>query len=889
VHIQSKSASEKRVTPSHLTQAYTTPRELFLLYRRRSGWSQSELGARLGGINGRTVRNWESDCNLPKPATLYKLLTVYLEAGIFLPGEEHMEARSLWQEVKARFDNSTERLEVYPAFDDEAFLAQLRQRADGDSFPPSSPRLAASLTPIPGNLPPLPPHLLERRQETQSILDALTDTRLLTLTGPGGVGKTTLQLLVAHAVQTQFPDGVYLIELTSLTGGDAPLSATARTLGIGEEADRALIHTVCTFLRPRRALLLLDNIEHLLDGAAALSTEIVRSCPSVTILSSGREAMRLRDEREWRVPSLKTPDEVTEWNVDEFPKIESVALFLQRARSIGAEISLDEGNASAIAHICRQLDGIPLAIELAAARTPVFGLRSLSQQMDKDFQFLSAGYRDSPQRHQAMRASIQWSYDLTTDQEQKLWQRLSVFTGGLTLSAAEAVCGDSEPVADILAGLVNKSLIQVDEMGKAARYRFLETIRHFGEEKRLMNDHKGSEEKLLRGRHLAYFTAFVARVATDLHGTEATESVRQIQSEYANLRSTLEWSARTGADQESVRNGIELALSLREFWFTSNYVTEARSQVSALLKAGRDAGFGKKLAFDRLLSLAGILAQAQNDYAATHLFLTEAVAGFEASENWEDAGIALRCLLHACMEQGEYTLGESYFERIRYVMERHYDPVTLSFGLALGGVIAGFRGDLTTGLARIDEGLDLARRLGMKLNINRLLNGQAILAIYQERYAEAENMLLEADSLLNRTQYQRPAAHVTHLMGITMSARGDSSAALRYQQESIILCRRVGLKIGFAWTLTTVADWLMTFGSRKDTYAPVKAAMLCGAVSHLLKEMNSRLPPVQQLLFDRSMKSAREFLSEREFSSAFANGQVMSLESAVTLALSLSA
>ena len=880
--VQSKERQASTVSPTPSNNALTTPAELFLVYRRRSGWSQNELGIHLGGVSGRAVRNWESGCNLPKPAILLRLVEIYLENDVFREGQEAEEAGQLWRRVKTAFDNSTERLEAYPAFNKVAF----RERCEARKSP--APVFVFAPARVPGNLPPLPSHLLERRQETESVLAALAQTRLLTLTGPGGVGKTTLELLVGAAIQDQFPDGVYFVELAPLTTSEAPLAATARVLGLMEEADRPLVQTVCDALRQKRTLLILDNIEHLLEGCAALVWDILRACPTVKILASGREAMRLREEIEWRVPSLRVPhatEEIREAKLTDLLEFESVELFFQRARNVGAYFGITPQSATTVARICRQLDGIPLAIELAAARVGAIGLESIAERLEKDFQLLSAGYRDAPRHHQTMRASIQWSYDLTTPAEQRLWQVLSLFSGGWTLPAAEAVCRDCGAVADTLAGLVDKSIVVVGEAAGAVRYRFLETLRQFGVEQRCAVAR--DDEARLRDNHLSYFAAFTAKIAAELVGPNAAFAALQIEAEYPNLRAALEWSARIGSEAARMRNGITLALSLQEFWFTRNYVSEARSQVASLIEAARCAGLSGTHEFARLLALSGRLAQSQNDFTISHSCLTEAIQQFEENENWGDLGIALRTQLHAFLEQGDYARGEAAFERACVASKKVNDAANLTFVLHLGCVIACFREDFGAALARQQENLRFGQTLQGRLLVSHAAFGKGLIALFQEQYDEAECCMQQATDLLAGINHPRAVAHHCHFSGIAAAEKGKREEALRRYQEGLRLWRGVGVMVGLAISFVGIADWLARFAASQNGAAYKEATLLCGLGSALFHRMDCRLNPLHQRLFDRTIENARAGLGEAAFAESFSEGQTMPLERAVTLSLSV--
>jgi predicted ATPase/transcriptional regulator with XRE-family HTH domain len=524
---------------SEETDTEPSPAELLVHHRKQVGWGQAELARRLE-TSSRSVRYWETGASLPRPDILRRLVELYAAASGFTPGQESEEIGALWQRVKETFDAVPGRFQTYPVID-EAWLERVTSTTDGrragagqaTDAPPDSvsrPSRKASGRPAAtkNNLPLLPQELVPRTVEVKAVGQALETTRLLTLTGAGGVGKTVLMHLTARAVGTAYPDGVYRVDLEPLTDLRQVLRHLASALGLTELAAEGSRDAVCALLRDRRrVLVLLDNCEHLIEATVALADDLLRTCPGVSILATSREPLRTVGEAVWRVPSLPVPPVPAVDTPAPAPTAAyaAVQLFALRARAARADFALDERNAAAVAEVCRRLDGIPLAIELAAARVETLTPQQIAARLRVGFplRLLGDGLRGGPARHQTLGASIAWSYLLLSPEEQRLWRRLSIFEGAFTLEAAEAVGSDAVPtgapgesaalmeeVDTLLDSLVRKSLVMTAEsrapttaVAEAAdhmRYRLLAMFRQFGREQLA----ESGEDRLMQARHMIY-------------------------------------------------------------------------------------------------------------------------------------------------------------------------------------------------------------------------------------------------------------------------------------------------------------------------------------------------------------------------------------------------
>jgi predicted ATPase len=395
----------------------------------------------------------------------------------------------------------------------------VRGNSEGLLFPPLSLQPST-------NLPHPLTSFIGRNSETAEVRQRLTVSRLLTLTGPGGCGKTRLAFEVASSVQEHFAHGVWYVELAALSDQALVPEIVASTLGIREHPERSLTATLLAYFHPRELLLILDNCEHVISACARLTADLLGSCPQLRILATSREALTIAGEIVFSVPPLTFPDPHDLHEAGHLPSVErlkhyeAIQLFLERASLALPTFTLTGQNAPAIVRICQRLDGMPLAIELAAARVRVLSVEQIAARLEKSFQLLSGGSRAVPPRQQTLEATMDWSYALLTSAEQSLFQRLSVFAGSFTLEAAEAICGagglEPREVAGLLFNLVNKSLLGVEHRGGEARYRLLETLRRYGQEKL---DDSGQRAELSQ-RHRDWYLTFAEQAASALFGAE---------------------------------------------------------------------------------------------------------------------------------------------------------------------------------------------------------------------------------------------------------------------------------------------------------------------------------------------------------------------------------
>ncbi len=484
------------------------PSELVQMYRHRAGLTQIHFAA-LAGLNSkRMVQYWETGTSLPKPETLKKLLESLLRKGIFLHGQERDEVVQFWQAVKGAFDSRLETLNPYPVLD-ERWLEEIISLKHNSELEPVSNlashlEIKTSIPPLPeaqvqrnverlNNLPSPLTSFVGREREINELKSLLGSTRLLTLTGAGGVGKTRLALTLAGQYQERFNDGVWLVELAALIDPQLLAQVVAQALGLGKEGSGLVELDLLEYLRSKQLLVVLDNCEHLIEGCAILVAKLLQHCAGLQILATSREGLNIPGEVSYRVPSLALSVEADldhSYDVQMLLQNEAVHLFVDRATEARPEFRLNVKNAPGIIRICNQLDGIPLAIELAAGRVKVLSVEQINSRLDDRFRLLTGGSRVALPRQQTLRATIEWSYELLSEVEQRLFRRLAVLTGIWSLEEAETIGTgegiETSGVFDLVAQLVNKSLVVVLEAGEhqaQTAYYLLETLRQYGQEK----------------------------------------------------------------------------------------------------------------------------------------------------------------------------------------------------------------------------------------------------------------------------------------------------------------------------------------------------------------------------------------------------------------------
>lgn len=713
------------------------------------------------------------------------------------------------------------------------------------AFPP-----LRSLDSLPTNLPQQLNRFIGREREVATLVALLRPqsdgptagtNRLLTVAGAGGAGKTRLVVQVGAELLDLYPDGVWLIELAALNEGGMAAPAITTVLGLREEPNRTAIETLQTYLRERTALLILDNCEHLIADCARLAQTLLRACPHLRLLATSRETFNIPGETVWRAPSLSLPAE-EERSEASVRASEAVQLFLERAQAVQPNFQLSDRNAAAVAQIARRLDGIPLALELAAARVRSLSAEQIAERLDDRFRLLTGGSRTALPRQQTLRGLIDWSYQLLNERERALLRRLSIFAGGWTLDIAETVCADDpeEPegqiesweVLDLLDSLVEKSLALSEETGQQRRYRLLETIRQYSRERLA----ESGEAQRVACRHRAALLPFVEETAERLGGPDQVAMLDRLEREHDNIRAALDCCSREpGGGPIALR----MTAALWRFWHIRGHYAEARRRFEAAL-ALPDA---QEPTMERLRALHGLgnIAWGQGDLAAAAHWYQEDLALARLLGDQERIAAALGGLSLNAKRGGDFETARGYQEESLSIAREIGDGRAIATSLVNLGNLYGTLGDHARALQMYTESLQLRRRLGDK-------QGQAIV-------------------LAN--------------MGFCSLLMRDYAAARPALLEGLRLSRELNDRRGMPFALEYVGMLAVEDGHLE---AP---AQLYGAANGLRERFEMPLSALDRQSIEENYEALRARLGAERFEIGFARGRGMSLAEAADFALAL--
>jgi non-specific serine/threonine protein kinase len=748
----------------------------------------------------------------------------------------------------------------------------------GYRFTPEVNKVAqqAPASPPKHNLPHLLTSFIGRETEVADLIRLLGRTRLLTLTGAGGCGKTRLATKVASEMWHLHSDGVWFVELAALTDPSLIPQTVANVLAIKEQPGKGLAETLADQLASRHMLLVLDNAEHLLEGCAQLVETLLRHCATLAILVTSRERLGILGELTYRVPSLSVPDE-RDATLEQISRYESVRLFLDRARLQHPHFAITTTDAAALVSICRRLDGVALAIELAAPRVRSMSIEELSRHLDQHFGLLTDGSRTALPRQRTLRALIDWSYDLLSDAEKAVLRRLSVFSGGWTLEAAAQVCSGDDlqgaHMLDHLTSLADKSLALAEVSGKATRYGFLESVRHYAREQ--LRD--SGEEAQLQRRHLHFFLALSEDAEPQLKGAEQQVWLDRLEIEHGNLRSALAWSSSSGED---AADGLRLAGAVSWFWFVRGHLAEGYGWLSGLLTT--EASELALSARAKALSGAGVLAYVRGDYPAAQALHEECLEIHRQHLDRQGIVQSLNNLGIVAYVQGDYSATRALSEQALAIQRELGDEGRIAILLTNLGMVAFEQGDHPAARTLLEEALAIHRRLGGQGGIAVLLGNLGYLAWARGDYRSARALLEEGVVIGRQLGEATNLAGTLANLAVVAHDQCDYSNAQALLKESLAIHRQAGNQRGIAGSLELLAAVAFALAGADP------AARVWGRAERLREEIGAPHPPSELARYQRDVTTARTALhDDAAFDLAWHEGRAMTLEQVMQFALSV--
>jgi predicted ATPase/DNA-binding SARP family transcriptional activator len=743
-------------------------------------------------------------------------------------------ARRGWMEALAKRGDTNAALQVYRDFlavlkgdpkaapDEKTSALYQRLRSEARRRAGTHPVTSAQAGSAPvakGYLPHPLTELVGREDEREDVAALLRRSRLVTLTGPGGIGKTRLAIEIANEAVEEHTHGVWLVTLESLSESTLIANQIASVLGLQEERGHTLLQSVTEHLRKKKLLLVLDNCEHMLEASAQVAAHLLKECGGLRILATSREVLGITGESPWPVPALAFPD------IEHLPQgqatllrvlmgYESVQLFVERAQSIQKTFALRGSNARTVAQVCAQLEGIPLAIELAAARVKALTVEQIAERLDNELELLTGGSRTALTRQQTLRATLDWSHDLLAEPERTLLRRLSVFAGGWALEAAEVVCTDeggstkdvsstpypsslrlhSSDILDLLCSLVDKSLVVFEQQERQGdgRYHLLEMVRQYAHERLGAS----GETEEVRERLLDWCVALAEEAEPQLRGADQEKWICRIEKEYGNIRTALKF--------KHGQAGSRLAAALWRYWYVRGDYTEGLQYLSETLfqkeNESADAIRGK------CLYGAGVLTANQGDYASAQPLLEESLSIRRELEDRQGIADSLNDLGNSALVTGEYAHArELYSESLKIRHELQDWRAVADSLLNLGKAIRS-QGDYAAAQAMYEESLSIYRKIGDVRRIAYSLINLAYLANNHEDYALARPLLEESLSLSRELGDRANIAWALHILVHVAISQGDLASARAHQEEGLAIFKEIGNGRGVAWSVKNLGD-----------------------------------------------------------------------------------
>lgn len=851
--------------PAVTPEQFSTFGDLLRYLRRREELTQLELAIQVG-YSDTQISRLEQNHRVPDTATL---------TALFVPAL-HLERDAEWA----------------------ARLLELAREARQVELP------APEIMEIPkpkNNLPVSLTTFIGREKEQKEVMELVAGNRLVTLIGSGGVGKTRTSIQVGRQVLDQYVNGVWLVELAPLGNPELVPQAVASVFGICTQADIPHMQSVVSYLRAKKALLILDNCEHLLDACASLADTLLKSCAQLSILATSREALAIPGEMQYRLPSLGVPDR--QHALAQFRDSESMRLFEERARLAQPDFKLTPENALSVAQICSRLDGIPLAIELAAARVNIFSTEQIAARLDDRFNLLTSGSRTALPRQQTIRASIDWSWNLISDPERALLRRLTVFSGGWTLEAAESVCSteSGEGVLGLLTHLVSRSLVIASQQpGSERRFLLHETIRQYAYEKLV----EAGEVQDMRTRHLNYYFEFAKLTEPALHGPQQTEWYSRLKEERGNIRAAL-----THASKTDVETGLYLFASLYEYWrnyelleglnWSTALLQDPDSRSFPLARAKASCPHGQILIFmqqfeaarpiaeeclayfrargdrqgeyDSLILMGDVLQYQEGMEEKTKVLLQ----ALELAKSMEDVRRQAEVLEYLAWDGRDPVRGRAYRKDAIALFRRLGDWLNLARTLSFLGFFDLSNGDLEAAQKSLDEAAEINQQINDRQGLEFILSGKSQLCLLRGEYKQARALMQENIDILeeggNRMGYLWGRARLANIALV----EGNLTEAHQLLVDVIDNFNADRNKSGLVFAFGVLAGLFIKLDQ------PEAAAKLIGWSDATLQEIGERRMQLQQDDVDRNIAAIKAKIGIPLYEAEYQSGRRMTLDEAV--------
>lgn len=716
--------------------------------------------------------------------------------------------------------------------------------------------------------------LVGREAEVAALCDLLVQdsSSLVTLTGPGGVGKTRLALQVAFGLQSAFHDGIHLVELQSITEPHLVAPIVAAAFSLDEQLPEKLPDALAEALRPRRALILIDNCEHVIGACTHLANHLLRSCHDLRILATSREPLRTSGEQVWPVPPLPVPRRGESVNAETALTNDAVQLFAQRANAVAPGFAVRDDNAAAVAEICRQLDGIPLAIELAAARVATLTPQQIADRLGDRFRLLASADRTATERHQTLRNVVEWSYELLEPNEQTLLDQLAVFAGCGSLEAIEAICGDQTDrgaALELLTRLVDKSLVLVADDSGARRYSLAETVHLFVREKLVVS---GAAEHAHQ-RHTHYFLDFAETAESELWSRESATWLDYLEVDHDNFRAVL----RRANGQGHAETGQRLGAALYRFWMLRGHLTEGLHWLEGALAWTTGASAGTRA---RALNAAGHLARALGKYEQSARFYEQSLDLYTNLANDRGAALVLNNLGVIAQFQQDYARAAELHQESLRLFRIANDAGGVAVALVTLGTMAQLRGDYDQALSLCEESVAQFRLLGDRHGVASALSNLGNVAWASDQPDKAADCYQEAVGLFRELGDRRELAAALRNLASASRDDGDNHQAAARARESLELYSDLGDSGGVLACLAILAD-AFAAGAQDET-----AVRLLSAIDAMRRQLDASAELIGGRDHELLITALRERLGVDTFAAAWEIGSVLPPDEAIRLALS---